>query len=137
MYGVEILEQATKPVTLELVRGVDARFRFLGDSDEAKWWNEHLLFVLEKSQLGSVTGPYPSQGGPSNHRINGINVWIESGALIHQLVQPADGGLASLKGLPSGRYSVTAIPDDFVFEPASFDVGEETNLPIEIHWRCR
>ena len=135
--GVEILKQATEPVVLELVRGAALRLHFSGDSTEQAWWYGHLLFALEESQLGAVTGPYASQGEPANHRINGINVRMEGDVTTQQLVMPDNSGHASLKGLVPGRYSIAAIPDDFVFEPEFFAVGEETDQPIEIRWRRR
>ena len=141
--GIAVREAPGDPVEVLLIRGVEATFRFVGDAEEVparehgRWWQGHLLFALEQSQLGQVDGPFPAQGGPSNHRINGVNVWIESASLMQQMVHPGEQGLAYVQGLPAGIFSIVSIPDTFVFEPASFELTPDTQGPIEVRWRRR
>ena len=91
-----------------------------------------LFFALGEAQLDSVRGPFPRQGGPSNHRINGVNMWIESTGLIQQLFYFEDGR-ATVRGLPLGTVHLRAFPEDVVFTPATVELvgGRQT---VAVDW---
>ena len=75
-----------EPYVIELARGVPVELRFLGQSEGLSPLAGHLVFLVERAQLASIDGPFPSQGPPSNHRINGICMRIDDLALMNQLL---------------------------------------------------
>lgn len=69
-------------------------------------------------------------------------MWLAEPGLLQQLLEPDQTGHALLHGLAPGRYTVKAFPDDFLFEPASFELQdpdpETGETPtVEIRWRMR
>ncbi len=63
-------------------------------------------------------------------------MWLEAPGLLSQMPRFDDTGHATQTGLAPGRYRLAAFPDDFVFEPGSFAVGENGGA-VELHWRRR
>ena len=45
--------------------------------------------------------------------------------------------MALVPGLRPGRYHLRVYPDDFAFEPESFDLPAPTEEPLRITWRRR
>ncbi|HEU4418147.1 MAG TPA: carboxypeptidase-like regulatory domain-containing protein [Planctomycetota bacterium] len=124
------------PIVVELQRGVTVELEVCGDApfdEHAR--KDHLVFLLESGQLAAVRGPFRDQGGESNHRINGVNMWLESPGLMLQMPS-FDGRDVRLGGLAPGCYSLRSYPDDLVFEPASFVVGPAGGR-ITLRWRRR
>ncbi|HEX5052689.1 MAG TPA: carboxypeptidase regulatory-like domain-containing protein [Planctomycetota bacterium] len=135
--GLPVLDQAApEPIEVLLERGVQVRVELVGASPAGDDMKDHLLFLLHSSQLDLVRGPFAEQGGPSNHRINGINMWIGEPGLMHQLLSLKDDGAAVLKGLLPGSYCLRAFPDEFVFTPAMATVGPG-NGTVRLQWQRR
>ena len=136
--GLRVTKTEDPPeVPVELTRGVEIDLRIRGEEtfDEAR--KDHLLFLLAQSQLAQLRGPFPRQGGPSNHRINGINMWVGQPGLLKQMPNFDGGdGTAKLQGLLPGRYRLVAFPADLTFEPEEFAVGAE-GASIVLDWRRR
>ena len=128
----------TPPVTtVELERGVDGKLHLTGDESlTAELQRGHLFFLLHDDQLASLRGPFPRQGEPSNHRINGINMWVGEPGLLYQMPEFGPTGFAFLQALKPGRYTLKSFPDDFVFTPASFEIVEDQDT-VEIRWQRR
>ncbi|MCP3916195.1 MAG: sigma-70 family RNA polymerase sigma factor [bacterium] len=119
---------------IELRRGTELELRVVGE--ELPQTAGHLFFVLHESQFDAVRGPFPRQGGPSNHRINGVNMWVREPGLLYQKPE-FDHTMRTLqRGLKPGRYALKVFPDDYVFEPATFEV-EGTRTSVELEWRRR
>jgi hypothetical protein len=136
-WGLTVVDQtAPEPIELLLKRGVEVRVELVGPSSPADDLGGHLLFLLHDSQRELVRGPFANQGGPSNMRINGINMWIGEPGLMHQLLSAEDDGIAVLKGLVPGDYRLLAYPDDFVFTPATVTIGEGGGT-VRLQWRRR
>ena len=135
--GLPVTGDATSPpIVIELQRGVTVELDVGGDAPfDEHVRKDHVMFLLESGQLATVRGPFPQQGGESNHRINGVNMWIESPGLMLQMPS-FDERDVKLGGLAPGCYSLRSFPDDLVFEPASFDVGPAGGR-ITLRWRRR
>ena len=126
------------PVRIELERGVALTLRIEGETPfDAGHRAGHLLFVLEEGQVDTLRGPFPTQGGPSNHRINGVNMWVRDPGMLHRLLNFDASGSARLEGLAPGRYTLRAFPDDYAFEPEWFEVVAGAADPIELRWQPR
>jgi hypothetical protein len=138
-------EPAAAPLVRELVRGLDLGIQFRGEAAGASPLHGHLVFLVERAQLGSIDGPFPSQGPPSNHRINGICMRLDDPRLMHQLLTGKfhETGRALLRGLAPGRYTLECYPDDFAFEPAGIELTAPPAPPrpekreLEVRWRPR
>ncbi|MEO6709913.1 MAG: hypothetical protein ABIP42_10065 [Planctomycetota bacterium] len=128
------------PIVVELARGCQVKLSLKADEDVGRL-RGHLVFVLHESQLESLRGPFPRQGGPSNSRLNGVNMWVADPGLLQQLLDVDASGLCVLGGLEPGRYTLKSFPDDFIFEPATFDLGDAAvsieRLTVEIRWLSR
>ena len=135
-YGLLVGESPDPaPIEIALARGLEVRIAFAGERPfDAATRRDHLLFLLETSQLGSLRGPFPQQGGPSNIRFGGINLWLGEPGLLHQLLMVQEDGTAMVKGLAPGEYTLRAYPDDFVFTPATATVGESRGF-VRVQWR--
>ena len=121
------------PHRVEFVRGVEVAIEVAAGAElSEKERRNHLFFLLEESQLDAVAGPFPRQGGPSNHRINGINMRLDEPGLIQQMVQFDSAGRAALRGLRPGRYRVVAFPADVQFAPVSFDVPAQPRFEVSL-----
>ena len=137
--GIAIREGGDDELTVELERGLEAKLEFAGD-EPLDGLREHLVFALHESELSAVRGPFADQGGASNHRINGRNMWLAEPGLMTRLIDVDALGVALLRGLTPGHCSLVAFPDDLVFEPSSFAVergGDEHATRIAIRWRHR
>jgi RNA polymerase sigma factor (sigma-70 family) len=137
VFGLEVEEGAGEPVTVELVHGLSATLHFESDPLIGREQTSgHLIFLLEDSELPSLRGPFPSQGGRSNMRINGVNMWLGDPNLMQRLLHPGIHDKIRVPGLAPGRYWIRAFPDDFTFEPESFLVDRE-DVEVTIDWRQR
>lgn len=131
---------ATEPpndVQIELARGAQVHLVVRGPTpfgDEQR--AEHVLFLLEDRQLASVRGPLPPTDPAVNWSGNGVHLWLGDPGLMNQVPEFDESGRATLPGLAPGRYRLAAFPDDLVFEPATFPVGE-TDTHVELRWRRR
>jgi hypothetical protein len=136
--GVQVTaDPEPAPIVVDLQRGVELELEVSGDAAFDRAVREgHVLFVLEQAQVPLVRGPFAEQGGESNHRVGGVNLWFEQPGLLQQMPDFGDGGIAKLGGLAPGRYTMKAFPDDFVFEPASFDVAAGGSK-VTLRWRRR
>lgn len=124
-------------VRIEVEPGVDVRLAVRGATPFTPAVGKgHVLFLLEDGQADLVRGPFADQGGESNARINGVNVWIASQGLIHQMPRLDASARATVRGLAPGRYRLAAFPDDLVFEPSTFEVGP-AGADVELGWRRR
>lgn len=124
-------------IPIALSRGVTWRLHVVGDRpfDRAARGSCQ-VFLLDQAQGQLLRGPFAEQGGESNHRINGVNLWMADPNLQNQWLAFDDDGVATLSGLAPGRYTLRALPDDVVFEPASLDVGAVDGR-TELRWRRR
>jgi RNA polymerase sigma-70 factor (ECF subfamily) len=137
VFGIEVEEGAGEPVTVELVHGLSATLHFESDPPiRREQTSGHLIFLLEESELTSLRGPFPSQGGPSNMRINGVNMWLGDPNLMQRLIHPGIHDEIRVPGLAPGRYWLRAYPDDFTFEPEGFLVDRE-DVEVTVDWRQR
>lgn len=123
-------------IRVELTRGAEVRLRLRDAAGYGDASDGRLVFLLEQSQLVWLRGPFQHQGGPSNNRINGVNVWLRSPALMQQMPHFEGDGTAVLTGLMPGRYRLVAVPDELEFTPAEFAVGSD-GAQIELGWRRR
>lgn len=129
--------------TIELVRGIEVRVRIAGPSgNEVLPLAGHLLFLVERGQIDSISGPYP-KGDPQGHHsfggINGLRMRIDDPSLMQQFLYSDDvfrDGMV-LKALAPGRYSVRCFPEDYDFEPAELDVRGPERTTLEFRWRRR
>lgn len=138
LFGVRVdREPNPSPVVVELTRGIEALIALVGDSPlDRELLEGHSFFFLERFQVDLVRGPFPNQGGPSNFRIGGINLWLAEPGLMGQLLQLDETGLVLLRGLAPGTYSLKVFPDDLTFQPAEMAVaGPRTEL--EVRWSSR
>jgi len=135
---------ASTPVTLsvEIVRGIELRLQLIGSKDLGPAaLEDHLFFLVEKGQLDSISGPYPEPGPPANQSFGGnegIQMRILDATLMNQMLGSdafAEGVL--LRALVPGHYFVKAYPDDFVFEPAEFELAGPEKTELEIRWRAK
>lgn len=129
------------PMVIELTRGLDVKLS-LKAAEDVERLRRHLVFLLHESQLGALRGPFPRQGGPSNHRLNGVNMWVGDPGLLYQCLEIDPAGSAVLGGLAPGRYTLKSFPDDFVFEPSTIellggDASDSEKPTVEIRWRSR
>ncbi len=137
--GIPVTESPdSDALIVELDRGVRAKIELrgeagLGSEDLAG----HLLFLLEDSQLASVSGPYPTHDSPQNQRINGLYMWLENPVLLNQMLRVDEMGFALVDGLEPGQYSIRSFPDDFAFEPESFEVTGQDEAAVVIRWKRR
>ncbi len=129
-------QSAPTPIDVLLERGVDVRVELVGPSSAGDAMEGHLLFLLHSSQLDLLRGPFADQGGPSNMRINGINLWMGEPGLMQQLLSLDSDGGALLKGLVPGNYRLVAFPDEFVFSPPTVTIGEGGGT-ARLQWRRR
>ena len=135
--GLIVEEKANPaPVPILLSRGVDVALSFRGPGDLAKQIQGRLLFLLEQSEESQLRGPFPLQGGPSNHRINGVCMWIGDHGLLQQLVYPKNNR-ATLQGLAPGEYILRSYPDDLVFDPPRIHVSSAGTVNATITWSLR
>ncbi|MCA8948876.1 MAG: carboxypeptidase regulatory-like domain-containing protein, partial [Planctomycetes bacterium] len=124
------------PRVVRVVRGVDVTLVIAAPEAFAAAVPGHIVFLLERSQLDSLRGPFPRQGPPSNHRIGGVCMWVEEPGLLAQQLHPRDDGEAAFTGLLPGRYRVVAYPGDLVFTPSEFDVDARSGR-IRLAWARR
>ncbi len=144
--GIAVTDDiASSTYTLEVERGWEARLRFLArpdaDADTAK---HHAIFVVERGQLESISGPFPGHDPRVTQNIGGggdrgIHLRIEDEALMSQFLDRTEffGEGASLIGLAAGHYFVKCFPDDLEFEPSEFDVKGPDRTDVEIRWAPR
>jgi hypothetical protein len=130
-------DRGPAPDVFELVRGIPVDLTFAGEGGASSPLDGHLVFVVERAQLASIDGPFPAQGPPTNHRINGICMRIDDPALMNQLLTGDfdETGRTRLPGLAPGHYLVKCYPDDFVFEPAGFELAGPEKAELRIRWR--
>jgi RNA polymerase sigma factor (sigma-70 family) len=137
--GIEVSRSPPPPRTVELVRGAELELVLEppdpgdGSPHPARG---HLVFLLERGQLGSISGPYPTQEPPANIRWNGICLRIDDPDIRKQNLG-LEHGRATLRGLAPGTYSLRAFPDDFVFEPAELELQGSEPRTIRVRWRAR
>lgn len=126
------------PIPVELVRGARVELVLAGDTPMPRdIAQKHLLFFVDERTSALVRGPFAKQGGESNHRLNGINMWFGNPGLLHRHVHfTTAGDPVALRGLAPGRHWLRAFPDDLVFEPASFDVTESGGRFV-VRWQRR
>lgn len=124
------------PFVVRLARGVEVKLRLEPRPMTAAERRGRLFFLLEESELASVRGPYPTQGGPSNHKVGGVCMWLGEPGLLEQMVHFDEAGAALRKGLAPGRYGVRYYPDDYAFAPETFEVGKEGAV-VELGWSPR
>ena len=62
---------------------------------------------------------------------------LDDPALMNQLLTGDfnETGRARLPGLASGHYLVKCYPDDFVFEPAEFELSGPDARVLDVRWR--
>ena len=121
-------------IPIELVGGVEVVLEVEDHGAFAKARKDHLVFLLERSQLGHLRGPFPNQAPPSNHRINGVCMRVAQPGLLNQMVYPDETGRAAFTGLRPGRYRLVAFPSNLTFTPSEFGVGEN-DATISITWQ--
>jgi len=129
---------APAPHVLELGRGIPVDLTFIGGAEISSPLHDHLVFLVERAQLASIAGPFPAQGPPSNHRLNGICMRIDDPTLMNRFFTGFDEtGRARHPGLAPGHYFVKCYPDDFVFEPAELDLAGPERAELQIRWRAK
>jgi len=122
---------------VELERGIDVTIRLRGQAAfTAEDRRNHLIFLLEESELSAVSGPYPRRGGESNRHINGINMRIQEPRLLQQMLKFNENDIARHKGLRPGRYTIRAYPDALEFAPRTFELSEQ-RASVEVEWGPR
>lgn len=127
---------------LLLERGQDAWVRLepLPTRAENDSLVNHLVFLVEEHQLGSIAGPYEQQGPPATHRINGLCMRLDDPTLMEQLLSRDDfayTGRARLFGLRPGRYVARSYPDNYVFEPTTLELTGPGPHELVLRWRWR
>ncbi len=135
VHGLNVVTGEPEPVVVSLERGLELELACTGPDGPARPASP-LVLLLHESRLASVRGPFPHQGGPSNHRINGVCMWIGDPGLLNRIPRFRDDGRARLEGLAPGRYVLRAYPDELVFEPDTFDVDAATTV-LQAAWRPR
>ncbi len=127
---------AAPPQVVRLTRGVAVELTVEHPEDLAAALGRPLVFVLDRARLGDVRGPFAEPGGESNHRVNGVDMWLAQPGLVAQMPDFGADGRAVLRGQPPGRYRVVVFPDDLAFTPAEFDVGPD-GASVALSWRRR
>lgn len=128
-------------LTIEVERGVAARLRLVsaaGVDPAAR--NGRLLFLVERSQLGSISGPYDNaEQGNIRFGNDSLRMRIDDRSLLHQKLaeQAFSEAGATLEGLRPGHYFVKSYPDDLAFEPAELDLAGPERIERTIVWRPR
>jgi hypothetical protein len=137
-FGIEVPRpDPTDEVRVELARGVELRLAVVGMSAFTPAMRSgHALFVLGDSQLSSVRGPFPEPGRSGIMRIDGLGMWLAEPGLRTQMPRFDAAGRATVTGLVPGRYRLVSFPDDLVFEPTAFAVGDN-GADVELRWRRR
>ncbi|MEQ1893005.1 MAG: carboxypeptidase-like regulatory domain-containing protein, partial [Planctomycetota bacterium] len=140
--GLVVGEDDEHEHELLLERGLDAWLRLEPPPTRTEIDSlvNHLVFLVEERQLGSLAGPYEQQGPPATHRINGICMRLDDPTLMEQLLSRDDfayTGRARLFGLRPGRYVVKSYPDDYDFEPATLELAGPGPHELVLRWRWR
>ena len=129
-------DPAGPPHVVELARGREALVQVSGPPDQELV--NHVVFVVEREQLGSISGPYPTPDPPVNSQFgnSGVYLRIDDPALMHQM--PNDLAFfregALLRTLVPGHYFVKCYPDDVAFEPAEFDLAGPERAEVHLRW---
>ena len=63
-------------------------------------------------------------------------MWMSEWGLMDQMLEVDHTGFALLEGLKPGRYTLKSYPDDFVFEPATFELRDQQST-VGIRWSMR
>lgn len=123
---------------VELVRGAELTLVLepAATASGPSPFREHVVFLLERAQLDQVPGPYPSQAPPSNARIGGVCLRLDSPQLYEQRLVLDDSPTVHRTGLGPGRYALRCFPDDFVLTPAEFELGPSAHAQ-RVTWRAR
>jgi hypothetical protein len=122
-------EPDPEPLIVTLVRGATIVLR--RSSSELATTPQHRLFLLTEAESAAraLRGPFAQQGGESNMRIGGVNLWLADPTLMHRHVSFEADGAAFLRGIAPGRYVLRAVPDDLEFTPESIVVtGAERSV---------
>ncbi|MEM1451847.1 MAG: sigma-70 family RNA polymerase sigma factor [Planctomycetota bacterium] len=138
-HGISIAraDESPRVLDIELQRGLSCKLKLVGEEPlTLEQRTGRLVFALHEDEEGALRGPFPQQGGPSNQRINGVNMWIGSPGLLHRLVDFEDDRTATLTGLAPGRYSLAVFPDELAFEPATFEVTQD-GTTMGLDWAPR
>lgn len=128
------------PIRIELEPGIELRLRFEPGPASAgpSPFRGHLVFLLARADLSRVSGPYPSQDPPSNHRINGTCMRLERPDLLEERLPLYDDvGFVVRRGLAPGAHFLRAFPDDLLFEPAEFELAGPEPHELTVRWRAR
>lgn len=133
-FGMVAPAHAAGEVRVELVRGSELRLSMPGFAPSVR--RGHALYVLEGAQLAAVRGPDPKSVHSASRLEEGVGMLLDEPGLRYQMPKFDTAGHARLTGLAPGRYRLVAFPDDFVFEPATFLVGEG-DAEVELQWRRR
>ena len=65
-------------------------------------------------------------------------MWIRlRGPTTSRLLEIDAEGTVLVQSLAPGRYHLRVFPDDFAFEPESFDLPSSAGEPVAVRWRRR
>lgn len=142
MSVLAVTSEERERVLVELGRGVTLTLGVTGEPlFDVAVRNGQLFCLLRDDQLESVRGPYPSQGGVSNHRINGLYMRVAEPGFLNQMPGFEDGQ-AILRGVVPGRYWLRSFASDIRFEPEWITVtalelrwSQRPNAPANHPWR--
>jgi hypothetical protein len=124
-------------VGVALERGSNVRLCFSGEGSSQRDLSRCALYVLEEAELGAIEGPLPERDARANERANGVWLRLGDPSLRAREARVDADGTAVIQSLRPGRYHLRVYPDDFVFEPAAFDLPTAAEGPIPISWRRR
>jgi hypothetical protein len=123
-------------VELAFERGLQARLHFEGDGVHPEDLRAYLLFLVEESELDGIAGPFAEQDGTMTYAAKGM--WIRlRGPTTSRLLEIDAEGTVLVQSLAPGRYHLRVFPDDFAFEPESFDLPSSAGEPVAVRWRRR
>jgi hypothetical protein len=137
------LDPDPKAHNVRLERGVDVHVRLSGPAQAPGIPpGSRVVFLLERSQLPSVEGPF-SPGDPRANSSyggdHGVQLRIDDDDVRSQTLGREefyfDG--ATLRGLRAGHYFVKGFPDDLEFVPSEFDLKGPGKTDLEIRWAPR
>ena len=126
------------PLTIELSRGVEAGIVLLAE-DESEWETtpEHVLFLLEETQVDLVDGPFFDSPSSSVAYVGSVPLRFNDRGITQQYLRPDATGHVRLQAVRPGIYTIRAFPDDYDFTPEWFEITREAEVPIGIRWRRR
>ena len=112
------------PIEVRLDRGLTCVLA-LGDPAQRKTVEGALVFLLTDDESGDVDGPFPPGNGKSNHRINGIHMWLARPSLVDNLVHFDETGTARIQNLTLGTYVLRVYPKGATVMPRRIELVED------------